>query len=180
MTLNANAVRVAGTGEVYVATAETAAPDVTATPSVSWTGLGYTSPDGVTFTLSRDTTDIDGWQASRLRVVTNSEPKTLGFTLLQTDKNTLPVVFGGGSITQNGYIATYTPPAEGTNTVRAILVRFTDGAYTYQYWFSRAQIDGDVTFNLTRSDAVGYALSFAVLADDPTTWDFSSNDPYMS
>lgn len=179
MTLNANAVRVAGTGEVFVAAEDTAFPTTPGAPGAGWTGLGYTTTDGVQFTLSRDTTDIDGWQASRLRVVTNSEPKSLAMTLLQSDGHTLPVVFGGGTVTSAGVVATFSPPAEGTNTVRAMLVRFTDGSYTYDYRFRRVQIDGDVSFSLTRTDAVGYGITFAVLADT-TTWDITSDDPYLT
>ena len=172
MTLNANAVKVAGTGEVYIGAADAAAPAIASTPTG---GLGYTTPEGVTFTMSRDTSDIDGWQASKIRTVTNAEPTTVAFTLIQTSQTTLPVVFGGGTATAIGY----TPPAEGTNTVRSMTVRFVDGSYTYQYHFPRVQIEGDVSFSLTRSDAVGYGITFGVLANTPR-WTLATDDPNFS
>ena len=188
MALNANAVRVAGTGEVFVAPTGTAAPTDPTTPlPVAWVGMGYTSTDGVTFTMSRDTADIDAWQGSKLRTVTNAEPTTIEFNLMETNYNTLPVVFGGGTIDvetaplgadgqplAEGDV-TYTPPAEGVNTIRSCVVEFKDGDVTYRYYFPRVQVEGDVSFSLTRSDAVGYSVTFGILASEPR-WLLLSND----
>lgn len=178
MSLNADAVRVAGTGEVYVAPAGTAAPaDATTALPVAWNGLGITTTDGVQFNMSRDTADIDGWQASKIRVVTNSEPVTIEFGLMETSETTLTAAFGGGSVTVTaGDEAKFTPPQEGTNTIRAALVEFKDGNVAYRYYFPRVQVEGDVSFSLTRSDALAYSVTLGVLAADPK-WLMLTNDP---
>lgn len=181
MALQPEAVRVAGTGEIFVSAESTTMPPIaTVPPGVTWTGLGLTTTDGCDFTFSRDTNDIDAWQQSKVRVVTNKEPATVKFTLLETDAATLPIVFGGGTVTTTGtapdQTSTFEPPAEGTNTVRALLVRFTDDTINTQYYFPRAQIDGDVTFKLSRTDAIGYAMSFGILGSTPR-WTMETDDP---
>lgn len=180
MTLNANAVRVAGTGEVYVAPSATAAPtDATTALPVEWKGLGITTTDGVQFTMSRDTGDIDGWQQSKIRVVTNSEPVSIEFALMETTPETLQAAFGGGAITTAGTgEAQFTPPTEGSNAIVSCVVDFFDGDVTYRYYFPRVQVEGDVSFSLTRSDAVAYSVTFGVLAADPK-WIMLTDDPIV-
>lgn len=176
MALTADAVRVAGTGEVYYAPTGTTAPsDATTALPNTWKGLGYTSTDGVEFTFGRDTTDIDAWQGSKLRVVTNSEPATLGFTLMETKTDVLLLAFGGGTVATAGGGSVYTPPAAGTNTERAMVVDFTDGAKKYRYYFPKVQVEGDLSFTLTDGEAVAYALTFGVLDGQPK-WQLFSND----
>jgi hypothetical protein len=172
MSLTPEAVRVAGTGEVYFAPVDTAAPtdSVTELPS-AWKGLGYTSPDGVQFNVSRDTNQIDAWQGSKVRVVTNSENLTLQTTLIETKTETLLVAFGGGVVIDGDY----TPPAEGENAIRSLVVDFTDNDITYRYYFPRVQVEGDVSFNLTRTDAVGYEVTLGVLSSDPR-WELFTDD----
>jgi len=182
MTLNANAVRVAGTGEVYVAPAGTAAPaDSSTALAVAWKGLGYTTTDGVAFTMSRDTTDIDAWQGSKLRTVSNAEPITIEFSLLETNPTVFPVVFGGGTLVAGVPVGEmiYTPPVEGVNPVRSAVVEFLDGSVKYRYYFPRIQIEGDVSFSLTRSDAVAYSVTLGILANTPK-WQMFTNDPVMA
>ena len=179
MALDATAVRVAGTGEVYVAPTATTAPTDAATAlPAAWIGLGYTSTDGVAFTMSRDTTDIDAWQASKLRTVSNAEPTTMEFALLESDVANFPVIFGGGAVTAGTGADefVFTPPDEGSNEVRSCVVEFSDGDLTYRYYFPRVQVEGDVSFSLTRSDAVAYSVTFGVLASDPR-WKMFTNDP---
>lgn len=176
MALSSGAVRVAGTGEVYYAPTGTSAPtDATTSLPVAWKGLGYTSTDGVEFTFSRDTSDIDAWQGTKLRVVTNSEPVSVGFSLMETRTDTLILAFGGGTVISAAGTATYTPPAEGTNTERSMVVDFTDGTNKYRYYFPKVQVEGDVSFTLTDGDAVMYSLTFGVLAGSPK-WQLFSND----
>lgn len=181
MALNPKAVRVAGTGEVFFAPEGTAAPTtLTETLADPWIGVGLTTPDGVKFTMSRDTNDIDAWQMSKIRVVTNKEPVTTEFTLLETREGTLPYIFGGGTIattgTGNAAVTTFTPPLEGTNAIRAMIVVFKDGASLYQYYFPRVQAEGDVSFTLARTDALSYGVTMGVLANDPK-WKMFTNDP---
>lgn len=172
MALDANAVRVAGTGEVYFADTATAAPtDATTSLGASWSGLGYTDPNGVQFTFSRNTSDIDAWQGSKLRVVTNSEPVSFTVALRQITTASLLFAFGGGTVVSG----VFTPPSEGTNATRSAAIDVTDNSLKYRYYFPRTQIAGDVSFSLTRTDAITTSLTVGVLANTPK-WKLFTND----
>lgn len=178
MSLTTGAVVVAGTGEVYVAPSGTAAPtNATTSLPADWKGLGYTAEDGVSFSLSRETTDLNAWQGSKVRVLTTAEPITVTAKFMETKTDVLLTAFGGGTVANNGSVAVYTPPAEGTNTIRSMCVDVTDAGtgYKYRFWFSKVQIEGNVEFSLTRTDAVGYSVTFGVLADT-TKWKLFSSD----
>lgn len=179
MPINADEVRVAGAGHVYVAPAGTALPtSPTSALSAAWTDLGYVTEDGVTFTFSRETTDLNAWQGDKLRVLTTAEPAEVSFALMQSNDVTLPIVFGGGTVTEpssGSYL--FTPPAAGTNTERALVVEFSDGdSIDYRYCISRVQISGEVSFTLTRGEALSYPLTFGILDDDPK-YTILTNDP---
>lgn len=183
MAIDATEVRVAGAGHVYAAPAGTAMPaDLEALP-VAWVDLGYVTEDGVTFSFSRETTDLNAWQGSKLRVLTTAEPATCAFALMQTNEDVLPVVFGGGSVVESGSagdeVFTFTPPEEGVNTERALVIEFSDGDdITYRYCIKRAQIEGSVEFTLVKTGALTYPLTFGVLAAKPK-FTIVSNDPAL-
>lgn len=171
MALTPENVRVAGAGEVYVADEGTTLPvDIETALPVDWTGLGYVTTDGVGFSFNRETNPLNAWQGDNLRVLTTAEPKSVNFALLETSADTFPVVFGGGSIDVEAgppSYATFTPPDKGVNTVRAMVIVFTDEDITYRYCLPRVQIEGEVSFNLTREDGLSYPMTFTVLDATP-------------
>jgi hypothetical protein len=180
MAIDATEVRVAGAGNVYVAAEGTALPTTSSSVlGAGWTDLGYCTEDGVTFTQGRETTDLNAWQGTKVRVLTDAEPTTVAFTLMQTNADVLPVAFGGGvldEVSTGEY--SFTPPALGTNAVRAVVIEFTDGAISYRYCIPRVQLEGEVQVQLQRSGAVMYPLEFGVLDGDPK-YVILSNDPSM-
>lgn len=169
MAIDGTEVRVAGAGHVYVAPAATALPTDLDALAVAWVDLGYVTEDGVGFSFGRETTDLNAWQGSKIRVLTTSEPVSVNFALMQTNKDILPVVFGGGSIATATGIYTFTPPAKGVNTERAMVIEFADGDITYRYCLARVQLEGNVEFSLQGTNAVTYPITFGVLdnGDDP-------------
>ena len=174
-------VRVAGAGHVYVADAGTALPDDLEAMPVGWTDLGYVTEDGVGFTFGRETEDINAWQGSKIRVLTTAEPVSVALALMQTNADVLKVALGGGAITVNTGVYTYTPPAEGVNTERAMVIEFVDGDLTYRYGLHRVQLEGEVTFTLTKAGAVTYPLTFGVLDNgDAAKYLIWSDDPAMA
>jgi hypothetical protein len=180
MAIDATEVRVAGAGNVYVAPEGTTLPTTsTSVLSAAWTDLGYCTSDGVTFTQGRETTDLDAWQGTKIRVLTDKEPTKVAFTLMQSNADVLGVAFGGGTLTEvSAGEYSFEPPALGENLVRALVIDFVDGDITYRYAISRAQIQGEVQVQLQRSGAVTYPLEFGVLDSDPK-YLILSNDPAM-
>lgn len=168
MAIDAAEVRVAGTGHVYVAPAGTTMPsDVATALPADWSDLGYVTTDGVSFTFSRETEDLNAWQGDKIRVLTISEPKTVEFTLMQTDAAALQAAMGGGEVSGSAAEFKYVPPTKGENTERSMVIEFMDADITYRYAFSRVQVEGDVSFTLNREGAVEYPITFGVLDSDP-------------
>lgn len=167
MAQSASEVRVAGAGKVWAAPSGSTLPtDSTSALDAAFVDMGYVTTDGVTFTLSRETEDLDAWQGSKVRVLTVAEPMSVEFQLMQTSQDALKLAFGGGTVTTATTFHTYEPPA-GTNAERVLVIEFTDGAEEYRYVIPRAQVEGDVTFTLTREGAVTYPLTFGVLDNTP-------------
>lgn len=179
MAIDGTEVRVAGAGHVYVAPAGTTLPQDLDVLPAAWTDLGYVTEDGVGFSFGRETSDLNAWQGSKIRVLTTAEPASVNFALMQTNKDVLPVVFGGGSISTAGDVHTFTPPAAGVNTERACVIEFTDGDVSYRYCIPRIQLEGNVEFTLVRSGAVTYPLTFGVLDADPK-YTIVSDDPALA
>jgi hypothetical protein len=183
MAIDGTEVRVAGAGHVYVAPAETALPtDVDTALPAAWVDLGYVTEDGVGFSFGRETQDLNAWQGSKIRVLTTAEPVSTNFALMQTNGDVLKVALGGGTIAKSGTapneVFTFMPPAKGVNTERALVIEFADGDITYRYCIPRAQIEGNVEFTLTATDALTYPLTFGVLDASPK-YTIISNDANM-
>lgn len=179
MALDGTEVRVAGTGNVYFAPTGSTLPTDTATAlDAAFVDGGYITEDGVSFTLGRETEDLNAWQGSKVRVLTTAEPKSIEFTLMQTNKETLPFVLGGGTISGTASEYKYTPPAKGTNTERAMVVEFSDGSTIYRYVFPRVQLEGEVSFSLTSNGAVEYPTTWGVLDNDPIYEIYTNDDAW--
>jgi hypothetical protein len=177
--LDPTEVRVAGAGHVFMAPEGTALPEGLEVMPAPWVDLGYVSTDGVTFTFSRETEDLDAWQGDKIRVLTTREPATVAFALIQTNADIMVAAFGGGQVTEVATGEYRYEPVQGENAVRSIVVEFTDENVTYRYLVTRAQVEGDVTFTLTRAGAVTYPLTFGMLGADPK-YAIVSNDVAMS
>lgn len=183
MSKDATKVRVALTGSVYVADEGTAFPTtISEDPATDFTDLGYTTEDGVTFTIDRDTTEIMGWQSVEpLRVVINSEPKTISTTLRQLQRQSWTAAFGGTvaepDSTQFPGEYEWTPPEPGAQIVRAVILEFTDVDLKYRFLFPRGLRQGSSEQQLVRTDAVNLPLEYAALAAEPDTWFLQTDDP---
>lgn len=182
MAKDATRVRVALTGSIWVADEGTTIPaDVETAPGVGFTDLGYTSEDGVTFTIGRDTEEINGWQSREpLRRLVTAEPKTVSFTLRQLERNTLLASLGG-TITETGVGSGLFrwEPDEGSIPTKVLLIDFHDGDYTYRFGFRRAQNLAEVEMNLVNNAAVDLPNEWSVLAAGTglKSWFIDTNDP---
>lgn len=179
MALDGTQVRVAGAGRVYVAPTSAAAPvDSSTALAAEYTDLGYVTEDGVSFTFGRETEDLNSWQADKVRVLTLRAPKSVEFALMQSNADTITTALGGGSVTEDAGEFTILPPADDVNEERALVIEFSDGGVAYRYYFPRVQIQGEVSFTLTRSGAVTYPINFGVLSNIPPYTIFS-DDPAL-
>jgi len=175
----ADEVRVAGAGHVYAAPEGTTIPGTLDALTDPFVDVGYVTTDGVTFTFSRESEDLDSWQADKIRVLSSREPATVAFALMQTNSDVIVLSLGGGAFTDEGGGLFKYQPVSGENLVRVLVVEFTDGGKTFRYCVPRAQVEGDVTWTLTRTGAVTYPLTFGLLDASPAKYHILSNDPAM-
>lgn len=181
MSQDATKVRVALTGKVWLGKTE----EVTAPASISvavdaddFDDLGFTTPDGVTFTFGKNVTDIDGWQSSDpLRKLLTAEPKSIEFVLRQLERVTYLSAFGGTITEPSPDEFEWNPPAAGSLPVRPLIVEFSDDDIDYRFIYRRCSDEAEKKVQLLRTDAVNLPANYAVLAASPNAWFVQTNDP---
>lgn len=167
MTLNADNVRSALTGAVYVAPSGTTYPaDPTSAWDAGFLDLGYLSEDGITEAHSADWNQIRAWQNRTVvrQLLTGSEA-TFAFTLLETTATGLEVYHGGSVVVDQGgdvYRMEVVEPEEdyrvwgldvvdGDDHIRIIIP---DGTVTET---------GDIVYQ--NGEAVGYPITVSARSD---------------
>jgi hypothetical protein len=160
MALDATEVRVATNGALRIAAVGTAAPtDVTTAFGVGWSDLGYATEDGVTLTPSMDTEDINAWQsAAPVRRIVTGSGLEVGFTLIQSNEETLALYFGA-TVTGD----TIEIPVSPTPLERALAVEWVDAGATYRLVVPRASLSDRGEVTLARGEAVGLEMTFTAL-----------------
>jgi hypothetical protein len=100
MALLAAAVRVAITGEGYVAPTATAAPTTSVSAlNAAFIGLGYVSEDGITETYDDTIEDIIAWQgATVVRSTRTSSKATLSMKLIESKGEVLELYHPGSAV----------------------------------------------------------------------------------
>lgn len=172
---NADAIVVAGNGTVRVAPVGTTEPTTpTAAPSAAWLDLGFVTEDGVTFTDSKDIEDVLAWQSFYpVRKIITGKEATLAFSLREWDERTIPLAFGGGSVTNpSAGVWRYAPPAPGTLDLRAMMIDWQDGSKNYRLIVPRGLVVEEVETNLTRTGSAELPITFSAI---PAS---TSADPY--
>jgi hypothetical protein len=163
---------------VWAAPEGAAIPNDLSTPPPGFVDMGYVTTDGVGFTFSRESEDLDAWQGDKVRVLSSREPMTLTFALMQTNADSILLALGGGSFTEPSSGVFEYEPLAGENLIRTLLIDFNDGDIHYRYVIPRAQVEGDVTWTLVRTDALTYPITFGVLTNEPK-YRILSDDPAM-
>lgn len=176
-------------GEVWKAPVGTAAPVDTdtamATVNAAWKELGFISEEGVTFTPTLQGFSVPAWQAEGrpVRRGVASREESLSFTMLEWNKQTLPLAFGGGEFTEIGTsdVFKFAPPTGAEEDEYAFVVHFEDGGDAYRLVIPRAAVTDLAEFQLVRTEATGLDVTLGVIntgTTDPwymitenTVWD---------
>ena len=123
----------------------------------------------MTFTFSRETEDLDAWQGDKIRVLTTREPATVGFRSHadQFGRDRAGDGRRDRSRGVHGHLQVTFPP-EATTRCGPSSWSLSDEGTDLPLCRSRdAQVEGDVTYTLTRAGAVTYPLTFGLLENDP-------------
>lgn len=164
-------------GDVYTAPAGTVPPTDLDTPGTPWVKLGLISEDGATWTLpTEETTDIMAWQSPfPVRKVTTSLDTSVGFALMEWDRDTIPFALGGGSFTDDvvGGLTTYHPPGAGEGESKAIFVYVRDGSIEFGIYYPQGRVTerGESVFKA--DEAALLNITFGIEVFD------TSGDPYQ-
>jgi hypothetical protein len=168
---NSSEIRVAGTGRILVANAGSAGPADFSTDweTGTWTDLGYTSSDGVTFSKKDKLDPVDTWQAvSPVRFIYSDRDLTLKFSLMQFNENTFPFFMGDGPVTtvdaaHNVY--SYALADGPQKDERALGLEFTDaGNVVYRFVIPRGQVTASDDIKLARKSAALLGVTFTALS----------------
>lgn len=180
-TRNPDEVVVAAEGDLYVAPVGTAAPaTILVAPSATWLKLGYTTTDGVTFLDGKTLEPIRAWQEFYpIRNIVTEKVASLAFVLMQWNKDTVPLAFGGGAVVEDAPGAfSYEPPAPSVMDERAAILEWQDGAKDYRLIVARVMVSENVETNLVRTAEAGLPITLSVLGETGVApWLLQTNDP---
>lgn len=167
---DANEINIAGTGEIFVAPVGTTLPvNPTSTPHASFIGLGFTSEDGVTFTVGGEVGDFRAWQSRQpIRRERNSQDASAAFELLQWNETNVPFAFGGGAVTSpSAGIYRYELPLAGDALdERAMIIDWQDGDRHQRVIIPRGTVSEDVSPQLQRTEMAVLPITFSALAPE--------------
>jgi hypothetical protein len=182
MTLTSSEVRVAGTGELFLAPLGTTRPLNPGTAlDAAFIPYGYTTDDGVALARATERSGINAWQAkSPVRWVITGTSLTIRCSLLQSNKDSFKLWLGSGDFTQIGAAMAWKAdiPVDPTSQQFAAVMEWKDGSITNRLSLEKVELTetGDITLTKT-----GYNLPVtltAVPADAATVLaTFLSNDP---
>lgn len=181
MSLTAQEIVIGGTGHVYVGPEGIALPaHLNAALPGELVDLGYTTEDGGKFTDGKTTNDVRPWQSFYpVRVHITEREAMLEFTLLQWNRATVELAFGGGAWTEpDPGVYRYSPPSPETLDVRAMLLDIVDGDRNFRIGIPRGFVTSNTESTFAKTGPALLPITFTVLAngdDDP--WTFDTDDP---
>jgi len=188
MANNADAVRVGGATQIYMAPVGTAFPvfGTAISTTTEWIDTGYISTDGVTWNFDREVTEIEAMQSlDPIRIMTTKLPKSFQFGMMQSGQEQFALALGGGSWAEQGTagsgIFVYTPPGISEVVERAAVIEMIDGTITYRWLIKKCQNKEGVEFKYVRDDASTMPVTLTILAapDGSEPFTIETDDPAM-
>lgn len=182
MPQNADQIRIAPGGAIYVANPGTVAPaDETVAMGVGWYDLGFASEKGANWKDKKTSKKIGVWQSAYPgRIVPSSREGSLEFDLMQWNRATLNLAQGGGthSTVSTGHFK-YQPPAASNIDYRMMCLEWVDGNFTYRLICTKGLVTSGIDTTLVRDDAAMIPITYEYLGQatgvDP--WYLLTNDP---
>lgn len=175
---------VGANGSIHVAPLGSTVPtDATSAYDAAFAELGFTTDAGVKLHDGKTVVPIPVWQSyyPARRIVTAHE-FTAAFALVQWNKNTVPLAFGGGTITHPaGGVWKYAAPSPGLVDERVLGVDWQDGSKHYRLIIPRGMVTDAVDAEVVRTKESDLPIVFAVTCDGTTDpWYLLTDDPSFS
>lgn len=151
---------------VYAAPLGTALP-TTATASLdnAFVDLGWVSEDGVTNSISRDTTKHRAWGGEVVKVTQDSYTETVTLALLESSADVLSVVYGADNVTESGDTIT----VEHSRLMlekQSFVIDFVDGDRAGRIVIREGQVTEVADVVYRHSDLTRYEITIDVFKPD--------------
>lgn len=167
MTLNASKIKVAGSGAIWKAPAGTTLPvDSTTAFGAGFVSLGWISEDGFEVEQSLKTKNVMGWQSVEvLRVVNTSIERSVKFSALESNNETVRLAWGGATITA-GTSGAYTVDLPAAQVINEFIIGIDwfDGTNNQRILIKRAVLKSLPKVKFSRQDAINYEFEIMALA----------------
>lgn len=163
---SANLVVGAGGTVHWGTTGITAPTSATAAPGGTYADLGYLDEDGVTVSVTGNIQDFAVWQSRQPgRREALGQDISVSGKFAEWNTNTVPRVFGGGSVALTGAAGTYPFPTDTASLEEfAIVVTVQDSTDYHRFVFGRVNQTESVEVQFNRSNLAVLPFNFAVLA----------------
>ena len=151
---------------VYAAPLGTALPtSATATLNAAFVDLGWVSEDGVTNSISRETTKHRAWGGEVVKVTQDTYTETVKFTLLESSAAVLSVVYGDDNVTEAGDVITVEHSRLQLER-QSFVIDFIDGDRAGRIVIREGQVTevGDIMY--VHKDLTRYELTVDVFKPD--------------
>jgi len=174
MALVASQVRVAGTGELYVAeTTATAPTDSETALGTPWKGLGYTQDDGATISRSLDREEVSAWQSvTPIRYIYNGATLTVAAAMLQSNDDIVKLWFGGGDFAETSVGSgefKADMPTIPTGVERSVVLEWSDDDIKSRLYIPRAELSDTGDVQISRTAPAAFQMTWSALAPSSGT-----------
>lgn len=160
---------IAGTGTINVAPFGTALPEeVDSALHADFDPLGFITEDGAKFTDSKTIVDIAAWQSFyAVRKIITMREGLIEATLMEWDRRTVGLAFGGGTWTEpspGSFV--YTPPAPEYIDHRSLVVDINDGTNAWRIVIPKGIVVSNTESQFTRTGPALLPITFGVVGQD--------------
>lgn len=154
-------------GGIYFAPAGTTLPtDASTALASAFKNLGYVSEDGVTNSLSKETTEIKEWGGDVVDTVLNGQTDTFQFTLIESlDVDTLKAIYGNDNVTEASGAITITVNASEAPSGVYVIDMAQKGGKLKRIVIPNGKVSelGDIVYKA--DEAVGYDVTVSAALD---------------
>ncbi len=184
MTLESSETRAFTTGHVYYAPLGTAYPaDITTSFShaAGWFEAGHLSDAGPQFSFGKARNPVTSWQSfpRPVRNLKGAAVESVKFDLLQWNRNSIQLAFGGGTwSTDTTGAYRFTPPDDEDVDYRALGIELVDGDYTYRFLAQKVENQAPTAFSAVATGLSPLPIEAVILEPDSgAPWVIQTNDP---
>ena len=154
-------------GGVYFAAAGTTPPtDATTSLASAFKNLGYISEDGVTNSLSKETSEIKEWGGDTVDVVLTAQNDTFKFKFIESlNVDTLKCIYGTANVTESSGAISVTVKATDAPSGVYVIDMIQKGGRMKRIVIPNGKVSelGDIVYKA--DEAVGYDVTLAANLD---------------